>query len=220
MWLRTVRSHGLTPEGIQQALERYRREDLPLIESAPGLLGLALGSNRHGGSVGSATIWSSRETMEDSEKLSARARERVIDLLQAPDHIIAERFEVLMTDRLDLVADVGRPPHMRIVRYQGVPAERIQAAAESYRRDYDALVGKTSGFLGIVLAANEESESVATVTFWRTLRDMRESERLSEAARRNATIAARPSKDPLADRFEVAVSCMFERLVEAQERAA
>jgi hypothetical protein len=41
------------------------------------------------------------------------------------------------------------------------------------------------------------------ITYWATIQDLRASDRLAEEARAQAEVTARPSREPIVDRYEV-----------------
>lgn len=224
MWMRLVRAHGLTSQKVTQVVDRYRQEDLHLIEQAPGFLGIAMGENHVGGSVGSITCWDSEQAMLDSDRLSAEARRRVLSVLDNPEPMLVDRFEVTFNSHLAQLTGSPARRYLRLVRFTGLTAQSLDLASECYREEAQRLVGEVIGIDGLVIGGNYRDGSLAVVCFWDCERSMRDTERLSQQVRDRAAYVAHMREDPLADRwalvdrFEITLASRLERLARVEEK--
>lgn len=219
-WMRLVRTQGLTSGKIRHAVDDYEREDLPRIEQAPGFLGIALGENHVGGSIGSVTFWDSEQTMRDTERLSAAARERAMVTFRAPEPMLVDHFAMIYASSLTPLVGQTARPYLRLVRYTALTSEAIERASDSYRRDVEREAGELPGLEGVALGANPRAGSLVVLSFWKSERVMRDSEWLSLKAIENASEAASRQDNPLfdycplVDRLEVTLASHLDRLAD------
>lgn len=211
MWMRLIRSHGLTAGRMGAVVDSYQREDLPRIEQARGFLGIALGENRQGGSIGTVTFWEDEQAMLDTERLSAAARDRALAMFEVEDPMLLDHFEVTYSDSLDAVAGSTGRPFMRVVRFTGLTADTVQDAAGSYREDTERHLSTTRGIFRAAIGINRDAGSLVVVSFWVSERDMRDAARLSEQVRDNARSAATARRIPRVDHFEITLTNGFDQ---------
>lgn len=210
MWMRMIRSHGLTAQKLTVVVDGYRREDLPRIDAAPGFLGIALGENVDSGSIGSVTFWESEQAMLDTDRLSAEARERAVPMYSTPNPMAVEAFEVAYTNLLAPLAGSARS-WMRLVRFLDLSQDAIDPAIASYRDDAERHIRETRGVEGIAIGFNRDAGSVAVVSGWTSQEAMRNAEQLSAQTRSRAASAA-SANAPLVDRYEITVASRLDQL--------
>lgn len=215
MWMRMIRSHGLTSAKMKQAVEEYRNEDLAVVEEAPGFLGIALGHNDRGGSIGSVTFWESAQAMADTDRASAQARERALPLYDAPNPMMVDHFEIADTAYVEPFAGEPKQPHLRLVRFTGMTVGAIDQAIDSYRESIREHLSDTRGAYRVVLGGNYEVGSFTVVTFWTSAREMREANHVSSGARERAGSASGLELTQLVDTFQITISSGLERLTAA-----
>lgn len=220
MWMRLVRSHGLTANKLRLVVDDYREKDLAAIVAAQGFLGIALGENHRAGSIGSITFWEHEQAMLDSDAHSAQARERAMPMYDTADPMLVDRFEATFLSLVEEPdADLSRP-HMRLVRFAGLDQGMIDAATDSYREDAQGRLSDTRGLEGVVIGAHRAAGTIMVVSFWRSEREMRDAERLSAEVRQRATAAARPQATPIVDSFEITITSHLDRLLALQPVAS
>lgn len=211
MWMRVIRSHGLTSQKIKPVVDAYRREDLPQIRESPGFLGIVLGENHNGGSIGSVTFWEDEESLRESDRYSTEARERALPMFGASDPMLIDRFEVTYTRMLTPWAS-SRRSWLRLVRFRGLTGDTIDAAANSYRDDAERHLNDTPGVEGVAVGANHEDGTVAVITGWESSEALTRAERISTEARERAVAAAGVRPTPLVDHFEITIASGLSRL--------
>ena len=98
MWARLTRIPGLPPERIDEVVEMFEQQELPMIEQHEGFKGITVMVDPALGTAAALSLWETQQHMRDSEKQAQAAREQVIK--EAGDQpgprrdMIVERLEV------------------------------------------------------------------------------------------------------------------------------
>jgi len=96
--------------------------------------------------------------------------------------------------------------HARLSRFAGLDPERIEETARQFEDETLDALAQQPGFRGITVGVNRRSGKAVALTLWETEADMRQSEKLADAAREQAVATAKPERDPIVDDYEVIVS--------------
>lgn len=220
MWMRLVRSPGLTSTQLNLTAEGYERNDLPALSDVSGCIGFVLGENHSAGSFATVSFWDSREAMEESKPVALEARERAAIAAKARLAPIFDQYEVTFQQSLDAFASTrpGSYSAFRLVRFEGLSSEGMERTADAYRSQDLEEIERTPGFAGIALGENREEGTLTTVSFWITKDSMRASEESFLTAQGRSVAAAEASHaDALVDRLEIRLAARLDRL---QEHAA
>jgi heme-degrading monooxygenase HmoA len=93
--------------------------------------------------------------------------------------------------------------HARLNRYAGLPPERIEETIQQFEAESLAKLEQQKGFEGIMVAVDWKAGRAAVITYWATAEDLRASDKVADEARAQAEVTARPSREPIVDRYEV-----------------
>ena len=96
--------------------------------------------------------------------------------------------------------------HARLSRFAGLDPERIAETTRQFEAESLDALAQQPGFRGITVGVNRRSGKAVALTLWETEADMRQSEKLADAAREQAVATAKPERDPIVDDYEVIVS--------------
>lgn len=218
MWMRMFRCHELTAAKLRQALDGYRRIDLPRLEQAPGFLGIVIGEDAGRGSIVALGFWADEASMMGAERVSTEARHRALPMLDGSEPIFVDHYEVTFASHLGVAA--AWSPYVLFTRFNALTWGTIKLASESCRADAERHLPDLKGIEGVVLGASRRADSLAVVSFWPTLEKLREAEQLTREVTEHAASAARARRDPEMDSLEILVSSPTRRLAEHQDSAA
>jgi heme-degrading monooxygenase HmoA len=93
--------------------------------------------------------------------------------------------------------------YARMSRFAGLPPERIDETVRGFEQGQLPQLEQLEGFAGVLVLLDRGEGKAAAVTFWDTLDDLKTSDKLADQAREAAMASARPSREPLVDRYEV-----------------
>ncbi len=79
MWARLTRIPGLAPERIDDAVNMFEEQELPLLEQSEGFEGITVMVDPALGTVAALSMWDTQQHMRDSEKHAHQAREQAIE---------------------------------------------------------------------------------------------------------------------------------------------
>jgi len=96
--------------------------------------------------------------------------------------------------------------HARLSRFAGLDPERIEETARQFEDETLDALAQQPGFRGITVGVNRRSGKAVALTLWETEADMRQSEKLADAAREQSVATAKPEREPIVDDYEVIVS--------------
>lgn len=215
MWMRLVRSPGLTDAAMNRTLEGYAENDLPAISAAPGCLGLVFGANHVSGHLCTVAFWESLEAIGASRGLAEAARDRAEQAAENIYQPVFDQYEVTFQRSLDTVADAAAGDYsaFRFVRFEGLSADGIERTADAYRNQDLEAIEQTPGFAGLVLGENREEGRLVTVSFWTSKDAMRASEEsFLNSQGRSVAEAEAAHAAALVDRFDIRLTANLEEL--------
>lgn len=94
--------------------------------------------------------------------------------------------------------------YLRLSRYAGLPAERIDQMIRDFERgEYVRGLEESPGFAGYMLGVDWNGGKATAVSLWETRDNLEASDRQAERARTERTERAQPSREPIVDRYEV-----------------
>ena len=215
MWMRLVRSPGLTSAAINKTIEGYEANDLPAISRAPGCRGLVFGENHVSGSLCTVAFWDSLEAIGASRELAEAARDRAEEASENIYQPIFDQYEVTFQKSLAGLEDAVTAEYsaFRFVRFEGLGDEGMDRTAEAYRNQDLEAIEQTPGFAGLALGENREEGRLVTVSFWSSKDAMRASEEsFLESQGRSVAAAEASHADALVDRYEIRLTANLELL--------
>jgi len=164
MFVRRTRVEA-SPEKLEQTIQTYQHELLPILKQEPGFRGAVLLANRATGAAQSVTLWENEETERASrptgDKLRARSVEnsggRVLDV---------ESYEEVLRERSN-AAQPGAGAYMRVNRLQAAP-EKLEDGIRFVREQAVPLLKQQAGFLATMMGVNRENGGVYVTSAWET----------------------------------------------------
>ena len=215
MWMRLVRSPGLTSAAINRTIEGYEETDLPAISAAPGCLGVVFGENHVAGHLCTVAFWDSLEAIGASRGLAEAARDRAEEAAENIYKPVFDQYEVTFQQGLDTLAGAtaGDYSAFRFVRFEGLSADGIDRTAEAYRNQDLEAIEATPGFAGLALGENRDEGRLVTVSFWTSKDSMRASEEsFLESQGKSVAEAEASDAGALVDRFDIRLTAKLEEL--------
>ena len=215
MWMRLVRSPGLTSAAINQTIEGYEANDLPAISAVPGCRGVVFGENHVSGHLCTVAFWESLEAIGASRGLAEAARDRAEQAAENIYQPIFDQYEVTFQKSLEGLDDAVTAEYsaFRFVRFEGLSNEGMDRTAEAYRNQDLEEIERTPGFAGLTLGENREDGRLVTVSFWSSRDAMRASEEsFLESQGRSVAAAEASHADALVDRFDIRLTANLELL--------
>ncbi len=134
----------------------------PVVESAPGSLGLSFYANPEVGVAVLESFWASREALAESEQMVSPARHEAVQ--RATGTVSVERYRVPVFEReAPLAAGAG----LRLTRMDIEPSA-VEDAVESYGDTVIPQVAETEGFCAALLLVHHSTGHSISETIWRT----------------------------------------------------
>jgi hypothetical protein len=93
--------------------------------------------------------------------------------------------------------------YARLSRFAGLPPERIDETLGEFEHGQLPQMEKLDGYKGVIVGVDRGEGKAVAITFWETPNDLRTSDKLADEAREAAMASARPSREPIVDRYEV-----------------
>ena len=93
--------------------------------------------------------------------------------------------------------------YARLSRFAGLEPGRIDGIVRDFEEEGLAGLQSQKGFAGITVAVNYTAGQSFVLSLWESEHDMRESEKTAADARERAIAAARPSRTPVVDHYEI-----------------
>jgi hypothetical protein len=134
----------------------------PVVESAPGSLGLSFYADPEVGVAVLESFWASREALAESEQMVSPARHDAVQ--RATGTVCVERYRVPVFDReAPLSAGAG----LRLTRMDIQPSG-VEDAVESYGTSVVPQVAETEGYCAALLLVHQSSGHSISETIWQT----------------------------------------------------
>ena len=93
--------------------------------------------------------------------------------------------------------------YARMSRFAGLPPERIEGTVREFQEGQLKALSEQPGYKGVLIGIDRAEGKAIAMTFWESAENLRASDRLASQAREQALEAAKPSREPIVDRYEV-----------------
>jgi heme-degrading monooxygenase HmoA len=90
-------------------------------------------------------------------------------------------------------------------RFAGLPPERIEETIREFQEGQLQALSQQPGYKGVLIGIDRAEGKSVAITFWESAENLRSTDRLADQARRQALESAKPSREPIVDRYEVVV---------------
>jgi len=162
MFVRRTRVEG-SPEKLDQTIQTYPQQLLPVMKQEPGFRGAVLLANRTTGATQSVTLWESEEAERASrptgEKLRAQAVQssggRVLDV---------ESYEEVVSELSD-AAQPGMASFMRVNSLQAAP-DKLEDGIRFVREQVVPMLKQQAGFRALRMGVNRENGRAYVTSAW------------------------------------------------------
>ena len=202
MFVRETRVQG-PPDKIQEAIQNYEKNILPVVRKTPGNVGVALLVNRQTGVGIGVSYWESAKAMAASEQMGNQARAQSAKDQPGSSVINVERAEVMIMDR----AAPPKTGSMIRVNTLNADPEKLDAAIQHIRNHVLPILKAQKGYRATIAGVDRPSGRLTAATVWESKADLDASE--SKIAGSRAEVAkaagAGPS-DVQVEIFETAVA--------------
>jgi heme-degrading monooxygenase HmoA len=95
--------------------------------------------------------------------------------------------------------------YARMSRFAGLPPERIEETIREFEEGQLKALSEQPGYKGVLIGIDRAEGKSVAITFWENAENLRASDRLADKARQQALDSAKPSREPIVDRYEVVV---------------
>jgi heme-degrading monooxygenase HmoA len=96
MFARLTRYAGLPPERMEETLQEFRNEFVPVLEKMPGFHGLVVGVDYRSGKACALSLWESQEAMTASDEVASQARASAESRVEPSRAPINDHYEVVV----------------------------------------------------------------------------------------------------------------------------
>jgi heme-degrading monooxygenase HmoA len=93
--------------------------------------------------------------------------------------------------------------YARMSRFAGLPPERIEGTVREFQEGQLKALSEQPGYKGVLIGIDRAEGKAVAMTFWESAENLRATDRLANEAREQALEAAKPSREPIVDRYEV-----------------
>jgi heme-degrading monooxygenase HmoA len=90
-------------------------------------------------------------------------------------------------------------------RFSGLPPERIEETIREFQEGQLQPLSQQPGYKGVLIGIDRAEGKAVAMTFWESAENLRATDRLADQARDQALESAKPSREPIVDRYEVLV---------------
>jgi heme-degrading monooxygenase HmoA len=96
MQARLSRWAGLDPERLEQTVQEFESQSLPVLEQQQGFKGVVVMTDENGGKAAAITLWESRDDLRRTEKMAEEMRARAEQTARAEREPIVDHYEVVL----------------------------------------------------------------------------------------------------------------------------
>jgi heme-degrading monooxygenase HmoA len=182
MFVRRTRVEG-SPEKIEQLVQTFQQQLLPVMKQEAGFAGAVLLANRATGAAQSVTLWESAEaeraSRPTSDKLRTQAMQssggRVLDV---------ESYEEVLRE----LGDAAQPGLASFVRFNSMQAapDKLDDGLRFVRDQVVPLLKQQAGWQAVMMGVNREDGRAYVTSFWQSAQARQASDAAVRDQRRQA----------------------------------
>jgi len=177
MFVRRTRVEG-SPEKLEQTIQNYQQQLLPVMKQDAGFKGAVLLANRATGAAQSVTLWETAEAERASRPTAERLRTQA-EQSSGVRVLGVESYEEVLRERSD-AAQTGTTSFMRVNSMQAAP-DKLDDGIRFVRDQVVPLLKKQAGFVAAMMGVNRETGRAYMTSAW----DSADARRASDAAVRD-----------------------------------
>ena len=162
MFVRRTRVEG-SPEKLEQTIQNYQQQLLPVIKQEAGFRGAVLLANRATGAAQSVTLWESEETERASRPTGERLRAQAVQS-SAGRVLDVESYEEVLQERSD-TAQSGMASFIRFNSMQAAP-DKLEDGIRFVRDQVVPLLKQQPGFQAAMMGVNRDSGRAYVTSAW------------------------------------------------------
>ncbi len=162
MFVRRTRVEG-SPEKLEQTIQNYQQQPLPVMKQEDGFRGAVLLANRATGAAQSVTLWESEEGERASRPTGERLRAQSVQ--SSGGRVLdVESYEEVLQELGD-AAQPGMASFMRVNSMQAAP-EKLDDGIRFVREQVVPLLKEQAGFLAAMMGVNRENGRAYVTSAW------------------------------------------------------
>jgi heme-degrading monooxygenase HmoA len=96
MHARLSRWAGLDPERLEQTVQEFESQSLPLLGQQEGFKGVVVMTDANGGKAAAITLWETHDDLRRTEKMAEEMRTRAEQTARAEREPIVDHYEVVL----------------------------------------------------------------------------------------------------------------------------
>jgi heme-degrading monooxygenase HmoA len=96
MQARLSRWAGLDPERLEQTVQEFEEQSLPVLQQQQGFNGVVVMIDQNAGKAAAVTYWETREDLRRTEKMAEEMRARAEQTARARREPIVDHYEVVL----------------------------------------------------------------------------------------------------------------------------
>jgi len=162
MFVRRTRVEG-SPEKLEQTIQNYQQQLLPVIKQEAGFRGAVLLANRATGAAQSVTLWESEETERASRPTGERLRAQAVQS-SAGRVLDVESYEEVLQERSD-TAQSRMASFIRFNSMQAAP-DKLEDGIRFVREQVVPLLKQQTGFQAVMMGVNRDSGRAYVTSAW------------------------------------------------------
>jgi len=162
MFVRRTRVEG-SPEKLDQTIQAYPQQLLPVMKQEPGFRGAVLLANRTTGATQSVTLWESEEAERASRPTGEKLRAQAV--LSSGGRVLdVESYEEVVSELSD-AAQPGMASFMRVNSLQAAP-DKLEDGIRFVREQVVPMLKQQAGFLAVRMGVNRENGRAYVTSAW------------------------------------------------------
>ena len=162
MFVRRTRVEG-SPEKLEQTIQNYQQQLLPVIKQEAGFRGAVLLANRATGAAQSVTLWESGEAERASRPTGDRLRAQAVQ--DSVGRVLdVESYEEVLQERSG-TAQSGMASFIRFNSMQAAP-DKLEDGIRFVREQVVPLLKQQTGFQAVMMGVNRDNGRAYVTSAW------------------------------------------------------
>ena len=182
MFVRRTRVE-FSPEKLEQTIQNYQQQLLPVMKQEAGFRGAVLLANRATGAAQSVTLWESEEAERASRPTGERLRAQAVQ--SSGGRVLdVESYDEVLREGSD-AAQPGAASFMRVNSMQAAP-DKLEDGIRFVREQVVPLLKQQAGFQAVMMGVNRENGRAYVTSAWESADARQASEAAVRAQRGQA----------------------------------